>query len=428
MVTSVSDGQEATTLLRSRHFDVVVAEMSGPRGFASALRHIMEAVPASRIVLVSRRVGVGSGDEPSSPSLLDVGSIVDRVRQIAQRTTRPHDVREWRGTGATSTQGLPELVTVSARMREVVSMVPTVAACESSVIVTGESGTGKELLCRLIHNRSARRNGPFVIVNCAAFPETLIEAELFGHEKGAFTGAARSRPGRFRAANGGTLVLDEIGEIPLRTQVRLLRVVEDGMVETLGADTPQRVNVRLLACTHRDLRKLVEEGRFRLDLFYRLKVFELHLPPLRGRTEDIPALVDRIMQRLLPPGAPLPSLSRDMLEALRTYPFPGNVRELSHALEHALAVADSGPLEPRHLPPDITGSTPSPWAAERGPSPFMSLADALRGFERVHLLEALRRAGGHRTRAAELLGISRKTLWVKLNQHGIGFEDIVSDR
>ncbi|MGM0577928.1 MAG: sigma-54 interaction domain-containing protein [Myxococcota bacterium] len=310
------------------------------------------------------------------------------------------------------------LVGDSRVMRETLQLLDTVARSDCTAIIHGESGTGKELACRLVHAHSARRGAPFVAINCAAFPETLLESELFGHRRGAFTGAVKGRPGRFRAANGGTLMLDEIGEMPAYAQVKLLRVVETGLVEPLGADEPQPVDVRVIAATHRSLGELVESGRFRLDLYYRLKVFEVRMPALRERREDIPQLVEHFARRLLGPGRPLPEVHPDVWETLGAYHFPGNVRELLHAVEHALVLADGGPLLMDHLPGEVVRDARRPRdRADGEDQPIATLGEAAKRFERAHLLRALRNTSGRRTEAARLLGISRKTLWAKLREH-----------
>jgi DNA-binding NtrC family response regulator len=280
------------------------------------------------------------------------------------------------------------------------------------VLITGASGTGKELLARRIHRRSRRARGPFVAVNSAALPESLAESELFGHEKGAFTGAVGRHKGRFEQAQGGTLFFDEVGELSEALQAKLLRALEERVIERVGGGGPVPVDIRLVAATHRDLEREVAEGRFRSDLFYRLHVVSLHLPPLAQRPADLemltPALLASLAERL---GLAPKTLSRAAWEALRRHSWPGNVRELKNVLERALIAARGEEIEPADLPPLSSPASPqvSPGAQD------LSLEER----ERRAILEALERSGGHREQAAEMLGISVRTLYNRLKQYGI---------
>jgi len=306
----------------------------------------------------------------------------------------------------------PAIVGQSASMRRLFERLDRMARSQAAILIRGESGTGKELVARLVHQRSPRATRPFVAVNCAAFPETLLEAELFGHERGAFTGAHRKRIGRFAAADGGTLFLDEVAEIPLAAQAKLLRVLQEGVVEPLGSNTEVRVDVRILSATHRDLKQRIKDGLFREDLFFRLKVLEAVIPPLRERSGDIPLLVEHFLKRFSL-AEPVPKLTKRAWDALLSYAFPGNVRELEHAVQHAVILADEA-IDLVHLPPEISGEDHLDLDDDRG---FAPLSDAMREFERHYLIQALHLAEGRRTKAAELLGISRKNLWEKLNNH-----------
>jgi DNA-binding NtrC family response regulator len=310
----------------------------------------------------------------------------------------------------------PPIIGRSPAIVRLLEKAEAVARSDAPVLVAGESGTGKELVARLLHERSARRAGPFVALNCAAFPESLLEAELFGHERGAFTGAVRKRDGRFQAAHGGTLLLDEVAEIPLPAQAKLLRVLEEGTFEPLGTNRSVAVNVRILSATHRDLSDHIARGLFREDLYYRLKVVCLKLPPLRERPDDLRPLVAHFLRRFrgATGGAPL---TERAWAALAAYRFPGNVRELEHAIHHAVIIAGGEEIDLAHLPPEIAGAGED--APGRAAAPIRPLADAARAFERDYLLTALRVAGGRRAQAAGLLGISRKSLWEKLRRHGI---------
>jgi two-component system, NtrC family, response regulator HydG len=295
-------------------------------------------------------------------------------------------------------------------MQELYRMIELVARSESTVMILGESGSGKELVAEAIHRLSPRAAGPFVKVSCSALNENLLESELFGHVKGAFPGALRDRRGRFQDAHGGTLLLDEIGDISPLVQVKLLRVIEEREIERLGDSQPIPIDVRLLCATHRELRQLVAEGRFRADLYFRLAVFPLRIPALREHPDDIPLLAGRFLERLRPPAATdVRRVAPQALGALRAYRWPGNVRELQNVLEYAALRAGDGEVRLEHLPAEIA-------AAER---PSIAPPVAVTAVERDEVLAALERSGWSRTRAAEALGISRVTLWKRMKRHGI---------
>lgn len=301
----------------------------------------------------------------------------------------------------------------SEPMRQLFGVLPEVARSGATVLISGESGTGKELVARAVHDLSHRSEGPFVAVNCAAIPEALLESELFGHVRGAFTGADRQRAGRFAAAQGGTLFLDEIGDLPFSLQVKLLRALDQGEYTPLGTNYPRHADARLVTATNRDLEQEMQQGRFREDLYYRLNVVGLKLPPLRERREDIPLLVDYFLQRLAAErGEPLRRLIPAAMSRLMDHRWPGNVRELYNALEHALVLAQGGAIEPRHLPE----------ALRRSSQPGRSLSPAgldLHSREREAIGQALTRHQGHRARTAAELGISTTTLWRKMKNYGI---------
>jgi PAS domain S-box-containing protein len=303
-----------------------------------------------------------------------------------------------------------DLVSRSARMRKLFDLIPAVAASTSTVLVCGESGTGKELLARAIHAQSGRANGPFVAVNCGALPDNLLEAELFGFRKGAFTDAKADKPGRFERAAGGTIFLDEIGEITPAMQVRLLRVLQERSFEPLGATAPVAADVRVVAATNRDLKRMVEEGGFRLDLYYRLNVVRLELPALRERPEDIPLLAEHFIDRLNRlQRRQVPGIADDALAILARHRFPGNVRELENIIERAFVLCGSGPIELAHLPDDLRG--PEATAAATS-SPLVQA-------EAAALAAALARHRGNRGAVADELGIHRATLYRKMREHGL---------
>lgn len=297
----------------------------------------------------------------------------------------------------------------NARMRQIYGLLGRVAGSDSTVLITGESGTGKELLARAIHEHSPRASGPFITVSCAALPDTLLESELFGHEKGAFTDAHCRRPGRFELADKGTLFLDEIGDLSGSSQVKLLRVMQDRCFERLGGTQTLRVDVRVIAATHRDLSLAVAEQHFRHDLFYRLNVIPIHLPPLGERREDMPALCSHFLAKFhREKGLPRKQLSPEALAALCVQDWPGNLRQLENFLERLVVLCEGERIEPRHLEL-MRELVPS--------SPAAPQSASLREMERGWISEALQRTGWNRTRAAALLGISRRTLLDKIKRY-----------
>ncbi|MBK8660104.1 MAG: sigma 54-interacting transcriptional regulator [Bacteroidetes bacterium] len=321
------------------------------------------------------------------------------------------------------------LIGHSEVMQDLFRKILRAAASEASVLITGESGTGKELVARALHDNSSRSKGPYIRVHCAAFPENLLEGELFGHARGAFTGATTAREGRFEAANGGTLLLDEIGEIPLNIQVKLLRVLQEHEIERLGENQTRKVDVRIIAATHRDLPAMVSSGEFRADLYYRLRVLPLTVPALRNHLNDIPLLASTMLTNMLArqPGRDI-QISNETLKLLETYHWPGNVRELVNTLEYAMVHMDGTMIQPRHLPPELQErkSQPVPMYLNASPVNTATLvqryyrAPTLATPQEKELLEnALKESGGNKTVAAERLGMSRTTLWKRLKQHNI---------
>jgi DNA-binding NtrC family response regulator len=427
VVVQTADGAAALERLSAAVFDAVVTDIRLPKvDGLSVFRAARRLTTRTDVILMTSFASVadavgalkeGAHDYLTKP--FDVDELVIRVAAIARRRDLERELEAARAQLAGGAD--VAIVGASPAMVRVLERLATVAPSDAPVLVEGETGTGKELAALRIHARSPRASGPFVAVNCAAFPETLLEAELFGYERGAFTGATRKRDGRFKAADGGTLFLDEIAEMPMPAQAKLLRVLQDGMVEPLGTNARVRVDVRLVSATNRDLKKAMAEGRFREDLYYRIHGVALHLPPLRERPGDLPLLVSHFLARFLPAGAAPPEISLRAWQALSTYPFPGNVRELAHAVQHAVVLARGGPIDLEHLPDDIVKVAGATGPGRRSVAP---LAAVLKQAEREHLLKALAIAEGKRTRAAELLGISRKNLWEKLRAQGISDSDL----
>ncbi|MEW6248120.1 MAG: sigma 54-interacting transcriptional regulator [Nitrospirota bacterium] len=319
---------------------------------------------------------------------------------------------------ARSRQTFERLVGKSSAMQEVFRRVRLAAESEVPVLVTGESGTGKELVAGAIHSLSGRKAGPFLAINCSAIPETLLESELFGHVKGAFTGATKDKLGMFQAANGGTLFLDEVGDTSPLLQLKLLRVLQEREVRRVGEERPIKVDVRLVAATNRDLKQLIRSGAMREDFYYRIRVFEIRLPPLRERREDIPLLVDHFMTECARDyGKAVKGIARDALKALVQYCWPGNVRELKHAIEYAFVTVGGDRLTLLDFPPEIRQpAEPSTPVKDSRARPEPNEA------ERARILKALNQANGSRLKAARLLGYSRVTLWKKLRRLGIPTE------
>ncbi len=306
-----------------------------------------------------------------------------------------------------------ELMGISPAMVRLREMVARFAQTDAPVLISGESGTGKKLISRALHSQSDRRARPFVLVNCSAYPESLLEAELFGHPQDGGTDAKRE--GRLHAAEGGTLLLDEVGELPFQAQPKLLRVLEERTFEQPGTNDSVSVDVRMLSSTHRSLKELLAQGRFREALYYRLKILEIDVPPLRERPGDVPLLISYFMQRFAAPSAPT-RISDEAAGVLTEHPFPGNVRELEHAIRHAMVLAaDQTELRLEHLPPDVIERHRS----KASPVAMRPLHEAMAQYEREYLRAALELCQGHKSATAAMLGISRKNLWEKLKRYGV---------
>ncbi|HEX9103778.1 MAG TPA: sigma-54 dependent transcriptional regulator [Polyangia bacterium] len=423
-VVEAADGAEALRQCAQRVFDLILCDVRLPKiDGLSLLRHVRLASPTTSVVLMTAfprvpdavaALQAGAADYLSKPFAPDElpGRVLERV---VERCRLERDLARARLQLA-GVAGSSPIIGRSPPMVRLLERIDTIAQSEAPVLITGESGTGKELIARTLHQRSLRARRPFVAVNCAALPETLLEAELFGHERGAFTGAVRKRDGRFKIADGGTVLLDEIAEMSLPAQAKLLRVLQDGIIEPVGTSTPLHVDVRIVSATHAPLKERIAQGRFREDLYYRLNVLDLEAPPLRERPGDLPLLLEHFLRQFTPAGRDPPGVTTRAWRALASYGFAGNVRELAHAVERALVLSRGRMIDLEHLPSDIAGAGPEPSAHGADLRP---LAVALKEFEADYLQQALQLCDGKRTRAAELLGISRKNLWEKLRAHGI---------
>lgn len=436
-LTVASDGAEALSHVTSRVFDVVICDVRLPKVDGLTLfRRVRQESPQTETLLMTAYAEVadavsalkeGAYDYLTKP--FDIEELMLQVKRLGSQKVLRRELEQARAE-LSGRKSENTLIGQSPGMRRVLGLIEMVSQSEAPTLVTGESGTGKELVARMLHERSGRRDKPFVVVNCGAMSETLIEAELFGHERGAFTGAVRKREGRFKAADGGTIFLDEVAELPLSAQAKLLRVLQEGTFEPLGTNSSSKVDVRVISATHRNLRERIAEGLFREDLYYRINVIEIPLPSLRERPGDLTVLLQHFLQRFTPKGRPLPTLSPAAWAALSQYSYPGNVRELAHAIEHAVVLSAGGEIALHHLPPSIVvhaaGRTPVPLPELRpgtGAREIRPLHMALKEFEREYLLRAISQASGKRVRAAEMLGISRKSLWEKLRFHGISDAD-----
>ncbi|MEY4177174.1 MAG: Transcriptional regulatory protein ZraR [Planctomycetota bacterium] len=416
-VTVCPDGLTAVAALERNSFDCLLVDIDMPGmtglqviGKAKELTPDIEAIVLtgkSSFETALAALRQGAFDYLSKPCRLsDLEALLRRVSDRREMLSKFRAVQKQQER----TEGKRELVGAGPRIESVRRLIAKVAPTDSTVLILGETGTGKELVARALHEQSPRAGQPMVSINCGALPETLIESELFGHRKGAFTGADDQRLGLFEVAHGGTLFLDEIGELPKAMQAKLLRVLESGEIRRLGDNQSRQVDVRVLCATHRDLEAMVEAGEFREDLMFRINTFEITLPSLRERLEDIAELAAHLYRRFKPAGPP-PSESGlftpAALELLRTYDWPGNVRELANVVEHATILCERPPIDVEHLPRRLT--------ARRGKRPWRPLGPmTLAEVEWLMIQEAIERNDGNRTAAAEELGISVKTLYNKM--------------
>ncbi len=415
-VVEAGTGEEAIGVVQREPVDLILLDqkMPGMSG-EEALEKIREVNPLVRCIMITAFGSVetavtvmklGADDFMEKPVDLDL--LGKKIEEIERLVVTEQDVEEVKSTLYSGEAPIPlDIVAESRAMKEVISMVRRVAPTPWTVLIWGETGTGKELIARLVHLLSERRDAPFVEVNCATIPENLFESELFGHEKGAFTGASSRRTGIFEAADGGSIFLDEIGELPLQLQPKLLRALQEKKISRVGSNQDIEIDVRVIAATNRDLRQMVEEGRFREDLFFRLNVFEITIPPLRMRREDIPKLAEFFKEKYaLRPV----EFSKEALDLLVKYPYPGNVRELEHIIQRTVTLARSNLIRSSDLPPEVTRGP----VDQHGP-----LKERLERMEREMILSALERTDWIQTRAAEELGISERVLRYKMEKLGI---------
>jgi DNA-binding NtrC family response regulator len=422
----VNGSDPAVERLEQVPYDAVITDlrMKPPDGLA-LLGTIRQRWPGTAVVLMTaygsadvarRALKDGAADFVTKDGEFreELKSILERI--AAERALRDDNARLAGAVDALS-KGLATIVGDSPATRRAVELARKVAATDATVLLRGESGSGKDLFARAIHFSSRRAGGPWVKVNCGALPENLLESELFGHEKGAFTGAIRQKPGRFEDAHGGTIFLDEIGELPMALQVKLLQVIEEKTFTRVGGNQPVSVDARILAATNRDLEAMVRERRFREDLFFRLNVFPVALPALRERPGDVPALVEHVMRRH---GAAPEKLTPEAMQALGRHPWPGNVRELENALQRALILAGPDPITPEQLSFAGAGAAAPAGGGAPGWVPRIPPEGlSLEALERELILQALELAAGNKSRAARLLGLTRRTLYSRMERHGL---------
>ena len=422
-VATAESGAEALRRLGEQEPDVVLLDLRLPdQSGLEVLEAIHRKSPSTDVIMLTghgsidtaiESIRLGAFDYIAKPCPLDELQV--RIERALERQAlrRRASVLE---RGLTPPDVAASFVGESPVHRRLFQLVERVARSDSTVLITGETGAGKEMVARLIHARSPRRDRPFVVVDCAALQETLLQSELFGHERGAFTGADRAKAGLFEVADGGTIFLDEIGDMSQATQVNLLRVLDAATFRHVGGTREIRVDVRVLAATNRKLHEMVQQGTFREDLFYRISTITVEVPGLRERREDVPLLAEHFVSLLNERYRWRKRLGTRTLEILQAYQWPGNVRELQHAIEAAVVVCEGDELLPTHLPRALLAASP---AATAGPPDANDDLPTLQDVEREHVARVLRSTGGHRSRAARVLGISERNLYRKLREYGL---------
>ena len=423
-VLKAAHPENALATVREKAVDIVLSDfkMPGMSG-VELLEAIKEINPSIQVIITTaygtvesaiEAMKLGAADYITKP--IDLYRLQVLIRNIVERKQLVSENRLLRQqlSERFSVEGI---ISESSGMSLVLNIAGRVADSNASVLITGETGTGKELIAKSVHFSGSRHDQPFVAVNCAALPDNLLESELFGHEKGAYTGADRQRKGRFETADGGTLFIDEVGEIPLSLQVKLLRVLQEKTFERIGSNTPLKANARIVAATNRDLEAMVREGTFRQDLFYRLNVVSIRIPPLRDRREDIPPLAEVFVRRFASENNKrIAGISREAMDTLMKYSYPGNVRELENIIQQSVVLSRGETIMVNDLPVRLHEGIQNAGSWQSGSDSFTEKVEA---FERSLILDALRGAGQVQTRAAELLGISERHLRYKLKKYGM---------
>jgi two-component system response regulator PilR (NtrC family) len=434
-VETATSGEAAKRLLASRIFDIVVSDICMPdMDGVELLRYSKEVSPASIFILITGvptiDTAIAAVNFGADRYVIKGDRLLDELRPAVQQVAEGLALKKEAGYLRRELRrltGLDHMIGTSPKMRAIFELIQNIAPQHSRVLITGESGTGKELVARAIHENSARAKTPFITINCGAFPETLLESELFGYVKGAFTGANENRAGLFHAAHGGTLFMDEIGNMSVTMQVKLYRVLQEGKVRAIGSTEETDVDVRIIAATNKDLAKEIAEGRFREDLYYRLSVIPIHLPPLRERREDIPLLAREFLGRLTKSmEKKIDGIEPEAMRRMEVYDWPGNVRELENTIERAIALESSNRISVDALPEKIQTHFQDavPQAAHNGnglclPEEGLSLEEHIQSLERSYLLAALERSGGVRTQAAGLLKMSYRSFRHYAKKYGV---------
>ncbi len=433
-VHSVSDGAAVLDAMSEHHIDVLITDLRMPKlDGMKVLKAVSDRFPHVPVIMITAHGTVDTAVEALKLGAFDyVTKPFDRaeLRRVVSKAARTRELSQQHVSGDPSERGRYRIIGQSEPMRRVYDVIEKVADTPSTVLITGESGTGKELIARALHENSRRNDKPFVSVNCAAIPSELLESELFGYERGAFTGAVTSKPGRFELAHGGTLFLDEIAEIPVSMQVKLLRALQEQQFERVGGIKTITVNVRLIAATNRDLKARIADGDFREDLYYRLNVVHVQLPPLRARPSDIRLLIEHFVQQFNAKlGRAVTGFEPDALAELERYGWPGNIRELENVVERCMIFAEDGDVEAKHLPAEVRDFDREP--GDGGMAGIEALAvpaetglkeavrEATSKLERQFIARALEQTGGNVTHTARLLKISRKSLQNKMKELGL---------
>ena len=419
------DGRDALEQLAESPVDLIISDLRMPDiNGIELLRRLREAGNDTPLIMITAHGTIESAVEAMRLGACDYllrPFDVEALDLAMQRVFAQHEMLQQNRYLKDQVQGRwPDLIGDGPGMRRLKQQIAQVGPTRASVLLIGETGTGKELVARAVHQASERRDSLFVPVNCAAIPADILESELFGHEKGAFTGALKQRIGKFELADGGTLFLDEITEMPTALQAKLLRALQEGEVQRLGSNDLLKVDVRVIAASNRSPKQAMLEGRLREDLYFRLNVFALELPPLRDRKEDLEVLIRHFARGS---RGTAPELEPGVIEHLRAYSWPGNVRELGNVVERALILSAGGPLGIEHFPLDLAGHIPaSPGATNEPGTPAgdLRLDPAVEALESRMISEALRRSGGNKSRAAQLLQISERSVWYKLKKYGLG--------
>ncbi len=427
-VVAAGDVDTALVAIENDEFDVVITDMQMPeRSGLDLLRAVNETSPETVVIVITAFASTDSAIAAMKEGAYDyitkpfkVDEIRVTVEKALEKKLLAHENRRLRSELRGRVRDR-SIIGNSVPMQRIFELVGQVADTKTNVLIGGESGTGKELIARAIHDQSERASRPFVAVNCGAIPENLLESELFGHVKGAFTGAVHAKEGLFETADGGTLFLDEVGELTLPLQVKLLRAIQEKTIRRVGGTSDTSIDVRIISATNKDLRAEAAEGRFREDLYYRLNVIQIELPPLRDRVDDIPLLVNHFVHKYSSElGKPIHGVDDEAMQSLLRYGFPGNVRELENLIERAVALSRDGEIAADSLPATI-GQEPERQVPTRIPADGVNLEDLVNDYERTLLSEALQSAGGVKKRAAQLLGISFRSFRYRLEK--LGLED-----